>query len=555
MRFHKIIAINILLVFVTGTAFSGVAFATDFSGASFIIRDPVLTPAGGASTSSNFQQTSSIGQPVSGETSSTNFILRSGFGYFPTTPTLTQTTHRWYAPIDLIQPVTSLAAENTAITGLSVNSNLRLRMAIRSSGEIFPSNKFFKLQFASLGSASSCSGVASSAYAGVGSVGSVQVWAGYDNPSVVSGAQISANLLSTAASGSRETYEETPVTSITAATPLTIATGSNADAEWDWSLRLQGAQDGNMYCFRMVQSDGTLLSAYTNYPQAGLSGSGSSSGSSGGGSSGGGGVYRDGTLGAPAATVTPTTTTATPGKTEVLFSGKAYPGAKLTLLKDGAAAGSFTASETGDFVISLSNVDAGRYSFVLYGDDSKGLRSSSFTKNVDVAKDKSTKVDGVVIAPTIRVNKSKVKQGETVSASGQTYPQAKVKLVVSGKTKLSIQKQADKNGQYFYNFDSGVMEKGDYTIQASVDTSEKSQSVNFNVGGNTVLYIDPAALKYDLDSDGQVNLVDFSIMAFWYNKPAPTDSAQLIIFKSLDLNSDGKIDLQDFSILTFWWTG
>jgi len=51
----------------------------------------------------------------------------------------------------------------------------------------------------------------------------------------------------------------------------------------------------------------------------------------------------------------------------------------------------------------------------------------------------------------------------------------------------------------------------------------------------------------DLNKDGRVDLVDFSIMVFWYQK---SDFP-----KEVDLNSDGKVDLADFSILGYYWTG
>ena len=49
----------------------------------------------------------------------------------------------------------------------------------------------------------------------------------------------------------------------------------------------------------------------------------------------------------------------------------------------------------------------------------------------------------------------------------------------------------------------------------------------------------------DLNGDGKVNLVDFSIMlAHWGTNYAPAD-----------LNGDGTVDLPDLSILLFNWTG
>lgn len=567
MRFSKAMAVNVLISLMVALTFSGIAFATDFNSTNFIIRDPIFAPAGGVrSTSSSFQQIGSAGQPVIGEGTSTNFILRSGFGYFAQAgaSTLVQSRYAWYDNINAIQPTTVRAAENTKVN-IASGEVLRLRVGIRATGEPFPSASIFKLQFADRGNIATCAGIPTTSFVDLGPASSsAALWVGYDNLSVADGAQISALLLSTAAGvgGSRQTYEES---NNTASTPLVIFVGPNADAEWDWSLKYRGTNSGLDYCFRMLLSDGTLLGNYSVYPTVTVAAAAPTPSSGGGGGSGGFSTIIPSSSGAaasaPAATpavVPPVTATTTPGKTEVIFNGKTSPNAKLTLLKDGAAVGSFTASESGEFIINLPNVDVGRYNFVLYGDDSKGVRSGSFTKSVDVIKDKSTKVENVVIAPTVGLNKSKVKygeKGETVLVSGQTYPLAKVKIVVSGKSKLSVQKTADKNGQYSYVFDAGTVEKGDYTFQVSVDTTVVSQAVNLNVGNETVLSAGKVAVKYDLNGDSQVNLVDFSILAFWYNKPAPADAKQLDIFKKLDLNGDAKIDLKDFSILVSGWTG
>jgi len=57
--------------------------ADDYSSASFIVRDPVITIEGGKSSSASFEYISSSGQVVTGENTSTTFISRAGFLYFP----------------------------------------------------------------------------------------------------------------------------------------------------------------------------------------------------------------------------------------------------------------------------------------------------------------------------------------------------------------------------------------------------------------------------------------------------------------------------------------
>lgn len=51
--------------------------------------------------------------------------------------------------------------------------------------------------------------------------------------------------------------------------------------------------------------------------------------------------------------------------------------------------------------------------------------------------------------------------------------------------------------------------------------------------------------KADMNSDGRVNLIDFSIAAFWYKKQNPP--------ANIDISGDGVVNLVDFSIMAFYW--
>jgi len=71
--------------------------------------------------------------------------------------------------------------------------------------------------------------------------------------------------------------------------------------------------------------------------------------------------------------------------------------------------------------------------------------------------------------------------------------------------------------------------------------------VTFEVGDVTELNRVPSKPVGDMNGDQRVNLIDFSILAYWYKRPNP--------LASVDLNKDGKVDLVDVSILAFYWTG
>ena len=49
----------------------------------------------------------------------------------------------------------------------------------------------------------------------------------------------------------------------------------------------------------------------------------------------------------------------------------------------------------------------------------------------------------------------------------------------------------------------------------------------------------------DLNCDGYVDIIDFSIMYYWFDKKDPP--------ARIDLAKDGKVDLADFSVMAYYW--
>jgi hypothetical protein len=58
-----------------------------------------------------------------------------------------------------------------------------------------------------------------------------------------------------------------------------------------------------------------------------------------------------------------------------------------------------------------------------------------------------------------------------------------------------------------------------------------------------------ATSNADLNRDGKVNLIDFSILVFWWGTPGGNSNPPT------DINGNAKVGLEDFSILLFNWTG
>ena len=130
---------------------------------------------------------------------------------------------------------------------------------------------------------------------------------------------------------------------------------------------------------------------------------------------------------------------------------------------------------------------------------------------------------------------------------------ADVVIQVNSEQEYFVKEVADAAGAYFHNFDTSLLEMGQHSTKSKTAlanaVSTFSKTVNFKVGTKTVLADQNTACnrRGDLNDDCRVNLVDFSIAAFWYKKLKPP--------AKIDVNGDGKVDLTDFSIMAFNWTG
>ncbi|HUW71871.1 MAG TPA: hypothetical protein VMV66_01605 [Candidatus Humimicrobiaceae bacterium] len=245
-------------------------------------------------------------------------------------------------------------------------------------------------------------------------------------------------------------------------------------------------------------------------------------------------------------------------ETRVNFSGRAYPKSAVTLLKNAQIAATTVAGADSNFQISLAGLSGGNYIFSVCSEDRTGNRSSLLTFPVSVTAGVTTNVSGIFIAPTIAVDKSEVKRGDNIAIFGQSAPQSEITITINSDEEFFTKTDADKDGIYLYNFDTTplAMEQHFTKSKAALngEISSFGKTVSFFVGTKTV-FAKPSGEctgKADLNSDCRVNLVDFSIAAYWYKRSISSE------FKVIDqdkLNGDGKIDLVDFSIMAYYWTG
>lgn len=260
--------------------------------------------------------------------------------------------------------------------------------------------------------------------------------------------------------------------------------------------------------------------------------------SGGGGGGGGGGSSGSGSI------------------TSVTFSGRAYPLSRVVVLKDGQLAASSIAGPGANFEISLSDLSEGNYTFSVYGEDSEGRRSTLFTFPVFVTSGVNTSVTDIFITPTIDVDRSQVKKGDNIQIFGQTAPDSNVVISVNSPVEYFVNTEADSAGAYLLTFDSSPLDMGGHHTKskAAIDNeiSEYGKIVAFRVGTENIFGESGTFLMGDLNDDGSVNLVDFSIAAFWYKRVL---SGEIITIEAERLNADGNMNLVDFSIIAYHWTG
>jgi hypothetical protein len=244
-----------------------------------------------------------------------------------------------------------------------------------------------------------------------------------------------------------------------------------------------------------------------------------------------------------------------PVVTSVTFKGRAYPGSTVTLLKDAQLAVQTVAGPDANFEMSLSGLSGGNYLFSVRGQDNVGRLSSLLTFPISVTAGATTKVSGIFISPTIALSQDTVNHGDNLIIFGQTVPLGDVTIVVNSTSELLGRVTADNSGAYLYNLDTTPLEIGEHntksrTIQQG-EASNYSKSMAFFVGSageeGKINAEKQLQIQADYNQDGKINLIEFSIAAYWYKRPNPP--------AFIDLNHDGKVDLVDFSILAYYWTG
>jgi uncharacterized membrane protein YgcG len=278
----------------------------------------------------------------------------------------------------------------------------------------------------------------------------------------------------------------------------------------------------------------------------GASGSGSGSSPTGGdgagsGSGGGGGSGTDGGDRLPQA--------------DIRISGWAYPGGNVSFIRDGTLVTTRTAGGDGEFDHLTEGLDRGSYTFSVFGVDPDGMRGATFSTTLWLQSDTVNTLSNILLPPTVRLTENSIEPGVPLLVSGYTVPGADVtawlrtRLGEVSSVDITASTTALGNGTWSLTLPTTGLARGTYELiaQASVPERgvESDRSLRTTVGiGVSVADSDCKSIG-DLNCDGAVNLVDFSILLFHWN------TAESVA----DINNDGVVSLPDFSIMLFNWTG
>ena len=241
------------------------------------------------------------------------------------------------------------------------------------------------------------------------------------------------------------------------------------------------------------------------------------------------------------------------GDGRVTITGYAFPLSDIYVLVDGNQAERSTADSSGEFTVIIDQIARGAYTFGTYAVDADGVRSSTFSTTFTVTGARGSTLSNINIMPSISVDPDPVDPNSTVTFSGYSIPNATVTVENqndrSSVTLKTFTTSSDSDGRWSIDVSTTGFSVGTWKVRAKARqtggvSTEYSNFTFYGVGEEANRPRNP-----DLNRDGFVNLIDFSILLFWWNTDGGASDPPA------DINADGRVSLTDFSIMIFNWTG
>jgi hypothetical protein len=220
------------------------------------------------------------------------------------------------------------------------------------------------------------------------------------------------------------------------------------------------------------------------------------------------------------------------------------------VLLDTREVGTVRADSSGRFDFA-TNASPGTVSMGFWSNDNSNTRSITYNTTFDVTQGAITNVNGVLLPPTIRVSDTTINPGDTITFSGQTSPNVAVEVHIDNGSPI-LRTTSGADGTWSVPYTTTGLSAAEHTARARFALGSGGLSSQSTFSTSLQLFVGVegrAATPSDLNRDGGVDLIDFSILIFWWGTPGGESDPPA------DISGNARVGLEDFSILLFNWTG
>ena len=151
--------------------------------------------------------------------------------------------------------------------------------------------------------------------------------------------------------------------------------------------------------------------------------------------------------------------------TTLTIKGFASPGAFVQIVDGDALIGTVIADGNGVFERDFPAMSAGLHNIRIVYDDADGTPSDPLTQTINVRAQSDTAVE-YFLPPTLTVRPVSLVEGELVSFSGTSIPNAVVEILLDGGTTI-LRPQSDATGRYSISVDTTGYYFGEHSVLAS----------------------------------------------------------------------------------------
>ena len=235
---------------------------------------------------------------------------------------------------------------------------------------------------------------------------------------------------------------------------------------------------------------------------------------------------------------------------ELQISGLAAPYTYVIINDGSVVLGTAYTGLDGYYSRLFTGIPGGTHSMSFYGIDQDNRNTSTISVDIDTPEYQRTTLTDQLLSPTLQVNDISITPGEAIYATGSAAPNTTINIFTDSPLR-SYTTTASSSGEWSYTIsDSGNYSPGDYRLYTMAQTAIGIQSIfspaiMFTISGTqgTGGTACGDISEGDLNCDSSINLVDFSILMYYWG----TDS------EAADISLDGVVDLTDFSIMMYYW--